>query len=97
MSRFDECLYAADFLDPVRYFPEQDDVRPLAARDFDAALLAMCRGTISSVVSRQRILDHASVDYYNDLLVRLADPGRPLARALGVSPEPAVGTPAQVA
>jgi predicted HD superfamily hydrolase involved in NAD metabolism len=74
MTRFDDCLYAADFLDPVRVFDEQDDVWPLVERDFDAGLLEMCRGAIESVVKRRRVLDQASVAYYNELLSRLADP-----------------------
>lgn len=83
MSRFDECLYAADFLDPVRSFEGQASVWPLIKRDFDAGLFEMCRQTIQSVLTRGLKLDTASVGYYNELLERLADPKRlPLALPL---------------
>ncbi len=76
MTRFDECLYAADFLDPVRVFEGQVLVWPLVERDFDAGLLEMCRQTIRSVLERGLNLDQASVGYYNELVGRLSDPGR---------------------
>ncbi|HOG65730.1 MAG TPA: bis(5'-nucleosyl)-tetraphosphatase (symmetrical) YqeK [Spirochaetota bacterium] len=75
MTRFDECLYAADFLDPVRVFDGQSVVWTLIRTDFDAGLLEMCRQTILSVVERGRTLDQASVAYYNEIAGRLADPG----------------------
>ncbi len=75
MTRFDECLYAADFLDPVRVFEGQAMVWPLVESDFDLGLLEMCRQTIRSVIDRNRLLDQASVAYYNELVSRLADPG----------------------
>ena len=76
MTRFDECLYAADFLDPCRPFAEQESVWPLLASDFDEALLAMCRGTIESVLASRAMLDIASVEYYNELIERIRQPER---------------------
>ncbi|HPH03488.1 MAG TPA: bis(5'-nucleosyl)-tetraphosphatase (symmetrical) YqeK, partial [Spirochaetota bacterium] len=75
MTRFDECLYAADFLDPFRVFEGQSVVWTLVKTDFDAGLLEMCRQTVQSVIERGRNLDQASVSYYNELVGRLADPG----------------------
>jgi len=76
MSRFDECLYIADFLDPVRRFAAQDSVWPLIETDFDEALLAVCRLTIASVLERRNFLDSASLEYYNELVERLGRPDR---------------------
>jgi len=75
MTRFEECVYAADYLDPARPFAAQAAVLPLLA-DFDEALLCMCLQTIQCVMEKRELLDPASVDYYNELAARLQKPGR---------------------
>ncbi|MDR2733542.1 MAG: bis(5'-nucleosyl)-tetraphosphatase (symmetrical) YqeK [Spirochaetota bacterium] len=76
MTRFEECVYAADYLDPARPFAAQAAVWPLLAVDFDEALLAMCRQTIQCVMEKRGILDPASPDYHNALVERLGKSGR---------------------
>jgi HD superfamily phosphohydrolase YqeK len=76
MTRFEECLYAADFLDPCRPFAEQASVWRLLERDFDEALLAMCRGSIEGVLANRQLLGAASLEYYNELIERLSRPDR---------------------
>jgi len=78
MTRFEECVYAADYLDPARPFAAQAAVWPLLA-DFDEALLTMCRQTMVCVMEKREVLDPASLDYHNELVERLAQPGRTIA------------------
>ncbi|MCK4907174.1 MAG: bis(5'-nucleosyl)-tetraphosphatase (symmetrical) YqeK [Spirochaetes bacterium] len=70
MSLFEKIIYAADFVDPVRPFPQQKRALGLMENDFDESLFFMLSYTIKHVIKNRHSLHPDSVEFYNDLLLK---------------------------
>lgn len=77
MGTLDKILWVADMIEPGRNFPGVEEIRRLAGRDLDEALLAGLDHTIAHVIRTGRLLHLGSVRTRNWLLEERRRAGRP--------------------
>ncbi|MDQ0174212.1 bis(5'-nucleosyl)-tetraphosphatase (symmetrical) YqeK [Bacillus chungangensis] len=68
MSLLEKVIYLADYIEPGRYFPGVDEVREIAKRNLNQALLKAAKNTIIFLVSRDQMVFPDSLEMYHDLL-----------------------------
>lgn len=78
LSLLEKIVYAADFLDPKRAFPEQKNAWQLMGIDFHRGLLYIIGYSVRHVLLKRRALHPMSVRFYNETLLRVHDSNRPL-------------------
>lgn len=71
MTRLDQILYLADLIEPGRDFPGVTELRRLAERDLEAALLKAFDGSILHLLRHGALLHPATVEGRNWLLLQL--------------------------
>lgn len=71
MTVLEKVVFLADYIEPGRNFPGLQDVRALAERDLDRALLRAINLTIGNLLREDRKLFPLTVEARNDLLDQL--------------------------
>lgn len=69
MTLLDKIIYLADYIEPGRHFPGVDDVRELAERDLDHALIAAMKNTIIFLMKKNQPIFPDTFETYNDLVI----------------------------
>ncbi|WP_026693928.1 bis(5'-nucleosyl)-tetraphosphatase (symmetrical) YqeK [Peribacillus kribbensis] len=70
MGLLEKIIYLADYIEPGRNFPGVDEVRELAEKDLDAALLKAMKNTISFLLSKSSAVYPETFFAYNDMISR---------------------------
>jgi predicted HD superfamily hydrolase involved in NAD metabolism len=68
MTRLEKIVYLADYIEPGRRFPGVEDVRALAARHLDEAVLAAVKNSILFLMNKQQPVFPVTMDTYNDFI-----------------------------
>ncbi len=69
MSLFTKIIYMADYIEPMRDFPGVDEVRKLAFKDIDLAIIKSCGNVIIHTVNKDQAVHPNTVDARNYLLM----------------------------
>ena len=67
MTELEKVIYLADYIEPGRSFPGVDEVRELAARSLDEAVMKAIANTIAFLMSKQQTIYPDTFHAYNDL------------------------------
>jgi predicted HD superfamily hydrolase involved in NAD metabolism len=68
MTLMEKIIFLADYIEPGRRFAGVDEVRELAGKDLDLAVLQSLANTISFLVSRKQLIYPETLHTYNWLL-----------------------------
>lgn len=68
MTLLEKIVFLADYIEPGRKFPGVDDVRRLADKNLDKAVIAALRNTIQFLLSKHSTVYPDTIDAYNDLV-----------------------------
>ncbi len=69
MTMLDKIVYLADAVSEDRDYPGVDEMRALAERSPDAAMLAILRDIMVTTVKKGKPLVRESLEAYNELLI----------------------------
>lgn len=70
MSLLEKIIYLADYIEPSRNFPGVDELRELALKDLDAAVLMALENTIKYVIKRGELLHLDTIMARNYLIIK---------------------------
>lgn len=68
MSTLDKIIYIADYIEPLRTFPGVEELRELAFKDIDKALLKSFDNTIKFVIDRGQLLHFDTIEARNYMI-----------------------------
>lgn len=68
MTLLEKVVYLADYIEPGRKFPGVDDVRLLAKKNLNQAVLAAAKNSILFLMSKKQPVFPVTVETYNDLI-----------------------------
>lgn len=68
MTKLDKIIFLADAIEPKRSYPGVDELRKLALKDLDEAVLYSLNGTIKSLVDRNVKICRLTIDARNYLI-----------------------------
>ncbi|MEK4147246.1 bis(5'-nucleosyl)-tetraphosphatase (symmetrical) YqeK [Robertmurraya sp. FSL W8-0741] len=68
MSILEKIIYLADYIEPGRQFPEVEEVRELANKDLQLALIKAVQNTISFLMNKNQPIFPDTFHTYNDLI-----------------------------
>ncbi|RLQ98152.1 bis(5'-nucleosyl)-tetraphosphatase (symmetrical) YqeK [Falsibacillus albus] len=68
MTLLEKVVYLADYIEPGRHFPGVEEVREIAEKDLDAALIASIRNTMLFLLKKNQAIFPDTVETYNDLI-----------------------------
>jgi predicted HD superfamily hydrolase involved in NAD metabolism len=68
MSTLEKIIYISDYIEPMRNFPGVNELRELAYKDLDDALLLSFDNTIKYVISRGQLLLYDTIEARNYIL-----------------------------
>ncbi|GIN60386.1 hypothetical protein J27TS8_03790 [Robertmurraya siralis] len=68
MSILEKIIYLADYIEPGRQFPEVEEVRELAKKDLQLALIKAVQNTISFLMNKNQPIFPDTFHTYNDLI-----------------------------
>ncbi len=71
MSLMEKIIFIADFTEPLRRYPQAEEVRKLAERDLDSAVLCQTEYVIKFIIDSGRVLHHSTVDTRNYYLLKI--------------------------
>ncbi|MBA4600794.1 bis(5'-nucleosyl)-tetraphosphatase (symmetrical) YqeK [Thermoactinomyces mirandus] len=71
MSKLEKIIFLADYIEPGRRFPEVGEVRRIAEKHLDLAVLKALDNTIIFLVNRSQKIYPLTLDARNDLLDRV--------------------------
>ncbi|TSB46791.1 bis(5'-nucleosyl)-tetraphosphatase (symmetrical) YqeK [Alkalicoccobacillus porphyridii] len=66
MSGLEKIIFLADYIEPNRTFPGVDEVRELATRNMDEAIILMLQQTIAFLVKRRQLLYPLTLETFNE-------------------------------
>ena len=61
-------LFLADKIEPERNFSDVDEIRALALKDINAAILLFLKGNFGYLMSRNKRIDPLMLEFYNELV-----------------------------
>lgn len=73
MTVLEKVIYLADYIEPGRHFPGVEEVRELAKRDLDQALIQAIKNTIQFLLKRNQRVFPLTLFTYNNLVSKEAD------------------------
>jgi predicted HD superfamily hydrolase involved in NAD metabolism len=73
MTLLDKIVYLADYIEPGRSFPGVDEVREMAEKNLDVALIQAVRNTIVFLMSKKQAIYPDTFHTYNDLILNLKE------------------------
>lgn len=68
MTKLAKIIYLADFIEPGREFPGVDNLRSLAEKDLDEALLAAYEHSIKYIIDQRGLIHPATIEGRNELI-----------------------------
>ncbi len=71
MTVLEKVIYLADLIEPGRSFPGVEDLRALAYKDLDGAMLKALDGSIILIISKRGLIHPNTLDARNDLIKEL--------------------------
>lgn len=69
MTLLEKVIYLADYIEPGRHFPGVDEVRALAKKNLDTALIQAVKNTILFLMKKNQSVYPDSFQTYNDLVM----------------------------
>ena len=69
MSKLDKIVYIADMIEPMRDFDGVEELRELAYKDLDKAMLAALKDSIDFNLKKQSVIHPKTIEAWNDLLI----------------------------
>jgi predicted HD superfamily hydrolase involved in NAD metabolism len=69
MTLLEKIIYLADYIEPGRHFPGVDDVREMAERNLDQALLAAMKNTMLFLMKKNQPIFPDTFKTYNNLVI----------------------------
>lgn len=69
MSLLEKVVYLADYIEPGRHFPGVEEVRELAQRDLDEALIQAVKNSILFLMKKNQSVYPLTLTMYNDLVM----------------------------
>lgn len=73
MSLLEKIIYIADLIEPGRNYTGVEDIREMALKDLDKALLASLEQSISFVREKGYDLDNDTVEAKNDIIKKIKE------------------------
>lgn len=73
MSLLEKVVYLADYIEPGRHFPGVEEVRELALRDLDEALIQSVKNSILFLMKKNQPVYPLTLTMYNDLVMNRKD------------------------
>ncbi|MFK2824437.1 bis(5'-nucleosyl)-tetraphosphatase (symmetrical) YqeK [Bacillus sp. B190/17] len=73
MTQLEKIVYVADYIEPGRHFPGVEEVRELADKDLDAALIQALKNTIQFLMKKNQPVYPDTFHTYNDLTMKKGD------------------------
>lgn len=70
MSLLDKIIYIADLIEPSRNFEGIAEIRRMAYKDLDNAIVMAVRSILDYVMKRGLVIHPATVDAYNDIIIK---------------------------
>lgn len=68
MKLLEKIIYLADYIEPGRHFPGVDEVRDLAEKDLDLALIQAMKNTIQFLIKKNQPVYPDTFNAYNSLV-----------------------------
>ena len=68
MTLLDKIIYLADYIEPNRSFPGVDEVRQLAFKDLDDAILKSISNSVKHLLQKEQMIYPETIHFYNDLM-----------------------------
>jgi predicted HD superfamily hydrolase involved in NAD metabolism len=68
MTILEKVVYLADYIEPGRHFPGVEEVRDMAEKDLDQALLQAIKNTVHFLLKRNQCVFPLTILTYNDLI-----------------------------
>jgi predicted HD superfamily hydrolase involved in NAD metabolism len=71
MTRLDKIIFLADMAEPGRDFPKAEEIRLLAHRDLNQAMIAAFKSAIGYVLAKETYVHPSALDGYNEVLAEI--------------------------
>ena len=68
MTLLEKIVYLAEYIEPLRHFPGVEEVRELAEKDLDQALIKAMKNTIMFLMKKNQRVFPLTFHTYNDLV-----------------------------
>ncbi|WP_062049993.1 bis(5'-nucleosyl)-tetraphosphatase (symmetrical) YqeK [Bacillus sp. JCM 19034] len=68
MSTLEKVVFLADYIEPNRQFPGVEEVRELAKRNLDEAIIKSLENTVQFLMKRRQLIFPETIATYNDLI-----------------------------
>ena len=66
-------VYLADYIEPGRSFPGVDEVREMAKKNLDLAMIQAVRNSIVFLINKKQAIYPDTFHTYNDLILNLKE------------------------
>lgn len=73
MTVLEKIVYLADYIEPGRSFPGVDEVREIAKKSLDAAMIQAVRNSIVFLMNKKQAIYPDTFHTYNDLILNLKE------------------------
>ncbi|MDF2673969.1 MAG: hypothetical protein K0R09_2235 [Clostridiales bacterium] len=70
MSLLDKIIYLADVIETGRYFPGVEEIRKIALKDIDNALILACNSTLIYLTKENYLIHPLTIEFRNSLLLK---------------------------
>lgn len=68
MTKLDKIIFLADYIEPGRHFPGVDQVREVAAKNLDEAVIMALKNTIKFLLDKNQMIYPDTLETYNSLI-----------------------------
>jgi len=72
MTLLEKVIYLADYIEPGRHFPGVEEVREIAEKDLNKALIQALKNTIQFLMKKNQRIFPLTFHTYNDLVIKEA-------------------------
>ena len=73
MSLLEKVVFTADLLEPLREYDDVDDIRKIAEKDFDMAVLLTLEAVIRSILRKKQLIHPDTIFAYNSMIGQFAE------------------------
>ena len=70
MSLLEKIIYLSDVIEPGRDFPGISDIREIALKDIDRALILACNSTLIYITKKNYLIHPLTIEFRNSLLLK---------------------------
>lgn len=75
MTLLEKIVYLADYIEPGRHFPGVEEVREMAKKDLDCAVIKAMQNTIQFLMKKNQPIYPDTFEAYNDLVMKMQKGG----------------------